>query len=149
MTKCLVTKRNPGFELDNFFNGGLNNLFEDFGFRMPNLPESDFSPRVNIVDNKDNVELTFELPGIDKNEINVLVRDNVLTVSGERKMKNEVKEDGYVRSEIRNGKFSRSFNLGDNIDVEKVAADYKDGLLHIKLDKKEEAKPKEIQVKIS
>ncbi len=128
----------------------IDNLFNDF-FNFPSYRTADscdFMPRVNIRENDDNVFLTFELPGMEKKDIKVVVKDNVLTVSGERNFKTEEKGDGYVRTEISSGTFSRSFTLPDTVDGEKISADYKNGLLEIKLAKKEEVKPKEIEVKV-
>jgi len=128
----------------------MDSLFNSF-FNFPSIKTErccNFMPRVNIKDTKDDVTLTFELPGMEKKDIKVMVKDNVMTVSGERNLKSEDKDDGYVRSEISSGSFSRSFTLPDTVDSEKVSADYKNGMLEVKLTKKEEAKPKEIEVKI-
>ncbi len=129
----------------------IDNMFNSF-FNFPCVRTErrcDFMPRVNIKDTKDDVTLTFELPGMEKKDIKVMVKDDVLTVSGERSFKSEEKDDGFVRTEISTGSFSRSFSLPDTVDGEKISADYKNGLLEIKLTKREEAKPKEIEVKVS
>ena len=128
----------------------IDNLFNDF-FNFPSYRAADvadFMPRVNIRENDENVFLTFELPGMEKKDIKVVVKDNILTVSGERHFKTEDKENGNVRTEISSGTFSRSFTLPDTVDGNKISADYKNGLLEIKLAKKEEVKPKEIEVKV-
>jgi HSP20 family protein len=109
----------------------------------------DFMPRVNVRENDDKVSLTFEVPGMDKGDIKIVVEDNILTVSGERKFSDEKSENDFVRSEIRSGSFSRSFTLPDTVDAEKVTADYKNGLLEVTLPKKEEKRPKQIEVKVS
>jgi len=110
-------------------------------------------PRVNIEETKDDVTLTFELPGMEKDNIKVVVKDEVLTVTGERKVekKDEQKSDGeyFIRREIRSGQFERSFTLPDNVKTDSINADYKNGLLIVKLQKKEEVKPKEIEIKIA
>ena len=129
----------------------IDNLFNSF-FNFPGVRTErccDFMPRVNIKDTKDDVTLTFELPGMEKKDIKVMVKDDVLTVSGERSFKSEEKDDGFVRTEISTGSFSRSFTLPDTVDGEKISADYKNGMLEIKLTKREEVKPKEIEVKVS
>ncbi|HOP06991.1 MAG TPA: Hsp20/alpha crystallin family protein [candidate division Zixibacteria bacterium] len=110
---------------------------------------ADFVPRVNIKETKDNVVLTFELPGMDKKDINVTVEHKLLTVHGERKFESAENENGIVRNEIVTGSFSRSFTLPDYVDTENVAADYKNGLLTVQLSRKEETKPKQIDVKVS
>ena len=128
-------------EIDNFFNSFLNPICHV-------EQKAGFSPRVNIVENDDQVDLTFEIPGMEKGDIKVLVQDGQLTISGERKFKEEKKEGNFVRTEIRTGSFSRAFTLPDYVESEKIQADYKNGLLEITLPKKEEKKPKEIEVKI-
>jgi HSP20 family protein len=128
----------------------IDNLFDNF-FNFPSLrtvDSCDFMPRVNIRDTKDNVIMTFELPGMEKKDIKVTVKDDVLTVSGERRFQREEKENGWVRNEIASGSFSRSFTLPDTVNTDKISADYKNGLLEIKLPKLEERKPKEIEVNV-
>ncbi len=129
----------------------MDPFFEDFS-RFPSMffeGKQDFAPRVNIGETDKTVSLTFELPGMEKEDIKVLVQDNVLTVSGQREVKNEDKTDDYLRSEISSGSFSRSFDLPDTVDAGKVDAEYKNGLLEVTLEKHEKALPKEIKVKIS
>lgn len=129
----------------------LDRLFENIWGTPANHAECDcdFSPRVNIEENNDRLLLTFELPGMDKKDIKVQVKDRVLTVSGKRELKGETKEGNTVRSEIWSGSFSRSFTLPESINPEKIGADYKNGLLEVRMDKLEEVKPKEIEVKVS
>ena len=86
---------------------------------------------------------------MEKDNFKINVKDNVLTVSGERKDESEEKADNYIRSEIRSGSFSRSFTLPKTVDVDKINADYKNGILELTLGKREEAKPREIDVKVS
>ena len=129
----------------------LDRLFENI-WGTPALRtecDCDFSPRVNIDETKNHLVLTFELPGMDKKDIKVQVKDSVLTVSGKRELTSEQKEGNTVRSEIWSGSFSRAFTLPETIDPEKIAADYKNGMLEIQMDKLEEVKPKEIEVKVS
>ena len=146
MSRCVVRTNSP-------FQKDLENIFNDFNvFDSPLFKQSGHhahSPRVDVVESDNKVELTFEMPGMDKGDIKVLVKDNVLTVSGERKVNTEVKDDRYLRSEIYSGSFSRSFTFGDNVNPEKINADYKNGLLLVTLEKKEERKPKEIDVNIT
>ncbi|MDH4158435.1 MAG: Hsp20/alpha crystallin family protein [candidate division Zixibacteria bacterium] len=132
-------------------NRAVDQWFNSF-FSMPTFEVNDhdsFVPRVNIRDNKDDVSIVFELPGMEKKEIKVVVKDHSLTVSGERKFEHQEKENGYIRSEIRTGSFSRTFTLPEYVSEEKIEADYKNGMLEIKLPKVEEVKPKEIDVKVS
>ena len=130
----------------------IDHFFDDW-FNFPTARavsySTDFSPRVNIRETEDSLALTFELPGMKKEEIKVAVKDDVLTVSGQREFKSESNEDEYVRRELRSGSFSRSFTLPDTVDHDKVSADYRDGLLEITLAKREEVKLKEIEVRVS
>ncbi|MEA1979483.1 MAG: Hsp20/alpha crystallin family protein [candidate division Zixibacteria bacterium] len=128
-------------EIDNIFNSFLNPVYSA-------ETNAGFNPRVNIAENDDQVDITFEIPGMERGNIKVLVQDGQLTVSGERKFKEEQKEENFVRTEIRTGSFSRAFTLPDYVESEKILADYKNGLLEVTLPKKEEKKPKEIEVKI-
>jgi HSP20 family protein len=136
--------------LRNRFSHEIDRMFDDF-FGSPLMRADvdwDFMPRVNIKDTKDNVVLTFEVPGIDKKDIKVAVKDNMLTVSGERKVVHHEESDNFLRNEIVSGKFSRSFSLPEAVDPNKIQADYRNGMLEIKLTKTEEAKPKEIDVQV-
>jgi len=89
-----------------------------------------------------------ELPDIRREDIDIRVEDNTLTISGEKKVEEEVKQEQFHRVERAYGTFTRSFSLPATIDTEKVSADYKNGVLTIKLPLREEAKPKQIQVKV-
>lgn len=129
--------------------GEIENFYRDFfGGSLRSNYDCCFSPSVDIMESEDDVVLTFELPGMDKKDIKVWIEDHVLTVSGERKVRDEKKTDDYIRTEISEGSFSRSFTLPRTIDNGKISADYDNGLLTVKLVKAEEAKPKEIEVKI-
>lgn len=107
-----------------------------------------FAPRVNICDSENDLRLSFELPGVNKDEIKVTVQDNVLSVSGERKIASSEQDGDWVRNEISSGTFCRSFTLPDTVDTDSISADYSSGMLEVKLAKREEVKPKEIEVTI-
>ena len=145
MTKLMIrpTRNSLTHEFNRFFDSFFNSPYrvED--------EEVDFRPRVNIEESDNDVNLTFEVPGMEKDDIKITVADNVLTVSGKREMKAETKEGNYVRAEIRSGSFSRSFTLPDTVDTNRISADYKQGLLMVKMAKLEEVKPKQIEVKVS
>lgn len=129
----------------------IDNWFEDF-FRWPmraQQSQAGFAPRVNIDETKEELKLTFELPGMDKKDIKVTIHDGLLMVSGRREFQEESKDDACVRREIHAGEFSRSFTLPDTVNPDKIQADYRNGLLEVKLAKLEEVKPKEIEVKVS
>ncbi|HZD54950.1 MAG TPA: Hsp20/alpha crystallin family protein [Candidatus Aquicultoraceae bacterium] len=103
-------------------------------------------PAVDIYETKDAVCLRAELPGLDKDSVHVEVKEGVLRLHGERKFEKEVDEENYHRIERSYGSFSRSFTLPSSVDGEKVSARMKDGVLEVKLPKREQAKPKQIRI---
>jgi HSP20 family protein len=105
-----------------------------------------WSPVVDVYDNGDNIVIKAELPGVDKKNIEIDLKDHVLTLKGERSYENEVKEENYYRKERAFGKFHRSFSLLADVDTEKIKADFSDGVLKIDIPKPEEKKPKQITV---
>jgi HSP20 family protein len=107
-----------------------------------------WTPAVDVVETEDAIVLKAELAGMDPADINIEVQDNVLTVSGERRFQEEVKEDKYYRIERRYGSFSRSLALPPTADETKVEAKYDNGLLEITVPKAEIAKPKKITVAV-
>jgi len=125
----------------------MNRAFNQF-FGGPDGECCAFNPRVNIRETENDVTLTFEVPGISKDDIKVTVENNVLTVSGERTFIEKDEKTTYLRNEIATGKFSRSFTLPQTIATEKIGADYHQGLLTISMSRKEEAKPKQIEVQV-
>jgi HSP20 family protein len=127
----------------------MNRLFD---FSWPSRDTglfSGWSPALDVLDEKDNLVVKVELPGLKKEEINLSLHDGVLTVSGERKNEVEKKEGETFRSERYFGKFQRSITLPAAVDSGKVNASYKDGILTVELPKAEEAKPKQIEVSVS
>jgi len=110
---------------------------------------SNFSPSVNTREGEYAYHIDVDLPGVKKEDISVKVENNVLTLKGERKTKEEVKKEDYYKMESSFGSFMRSFTLPDNVDAENIHAENKDGVLEITLPKKEKkAKAsKEIKVK--
>lgn len=128
----------------------MNHLFDDV-FRPVVRDDSGLSmwnrfPTVDIYDNDENIIIKAELPGIDKKDIVIDVKDGVLTLKGERSFDNEVKKEKYYCRERTFGKFERVFRLPAEVNPEKISADYKDGILKIDIPKPEEQKPKQIPV---
>jgi HSP20 family protein len=99
-----------------------------------------------MYDEDDRVVIKAELPGVDKKDIAVDLKDRVLTLSGERAYDNEGKEENYYRRERAYGKFQRVFSLPADVDSDKINADFKDGLLIIEVPKPEKKKPKNITI---
>lgn len=126
----------------------FDRLFESFFGGMPVIREDFWTPSVDIIENNGNIEVKAEIPGMKKEDIKVTVRDNVLSIAGERKQEHETKEKTFHRIESYYGEFSRSIRLPSDVEADKIKAIYKDGILNITLPKPESAKPKKIEVEI-
>jgi HSP20 family protein len=127
----------------------MNRLFD---FSFPSRDSglfSGWSPALDVFDEKDNLLVKVELPGMKKEDIQISLQNGVLTVSGERKHEHETKEGETFRSERYFGKFQRSVTLPSMVNADNVKASYKDGVLSIALPKAEEAKPRQIDVSVS
>jgi len=103
---------------------------------------------VDIYETGESVVVKAELPGLTKEQVGIEVKDGVLTLKGERKVEKEVKEENYHRIERAYGTFQRSFSLPATVDQEKISAVLKEGVLEVTLPKKEQAKPKQINVSV-
>jgi HSP20 family protein len=105
-----------------------------------------WSPALDVFQDADNVVVKAELPGMKKEDINISIHEGMLTISGERKLEENVKEGETYRRERFFGKFHRTVALTTLVDTNKVKAAYKDGILTITLPKAEEAKPIEVSI---
>ena len=120
--------------------------FRDFGFTAPNT----WMPPVDIFQTGDHeLVLKAELPDMTREHIDINIENFVLTVKGEKKAASEVKDEQYHHVERRYGSFSRSFSLPQTVDPARVSADYKDGVLTVRLPLREEAKPRSIKVDVA
>ena len=133
--------------------GRLNDLRDEIDriFEVPLARTSEFlgwAPAFDVYEEKDNFVVKAELPGLKKEDINVSLQDGSLVISGERK--SETKSEGaeVYRAERYFGKFQRSVSVPTPVAANAVAAEYKDGILTVTLPKSEEAKPKQIEVKV-
>lgn len=125
------------------------NLLREFDDSFFNRESSvPWSPKVNISENKTGYVITAELPGVKKEDINIDLAHNTLTLKGEKKFEKKDEEGGYLRIESGYGKFSRSFNISDDVDINKADASFKDGILKVELKKKEETKPDQVKLEI-
>ena len=111
--------------------------------------EAVFSPAIDVVVEKDNVIVKADLPGLTKDDVSVTLQDNYLTITGEKKHESEQKEANYFLTERVHGSFTRTIELPLAVDAKKIEARFKDGVLHVTLPKTEDAKPKQIEVKVS
>ena len=128
----------------------LNRLFEDRFLPLGAEPFSmgAWSPTCDIYETENEIVVKAEIPGVKKEDVKLSMLDNVLTLTGERKFEEETKKENYVRVERGYGSFTRSFTLPPSVDAQKISAEFKDGLLEIKLPKLEQAKPKEVEIKV-
>lgn len=108
-----------------------------------------WAPAVDIYETDQNLVLNAELPGVDPKDVEVRVENNTLYLKGQRKFENEVNEENYHRIERSYGSFTRTFALPGTIDAERVAAEFKGGLLTLTMPKREEAKPKTIKIQVA
>jgi HSP20 family protein len=135
-TEFFDVRKKP-FQLNSLFNGGRD--------------EFELSPAVNIKDNHNKYEIELAAPGLSKDDFNVTVEDGLLTISAEKEQKKEEEKEGYIKKEFSYSTFSRSMTLPETVDEDKdVKASYKDGILHLTLQKKEALKTKPAKkVKVS
>jgi len=124
---------------NNFFRGDIQD--EDSAFMA-------WTPAVDIAEHDDEYLVKVELPGVNKEDVKITIESNVLTIRGEKKQEKETKKENYHRVERNYGSFQRSFTLPSTVKSDKIDASYKDGILSISLPKAEEAKPKQIEVKV-
>ena len=128
----------------------VNRLFGDaYGAREEGVL-SNWTPAVDIFENEQKeLVLKAELPDVRREHVSVTVENNRLTLSGERKLDHEVKKEQYHRIERAYGSFSRSFSLPATVDSGKIAAEFKNGVLTIRLPFREEAKPRSINIEVA
>ena len=133
---------------------GLNNrfgsVFDNFFYPSPSHEARDtrwaWNPVVDIYEDEGNYVITAEIPGVDKKDIGIDVKDRTLTLKGERSAEDELNEDRYYRRERSHGTFERIFTLPAHVDSDKIDASFKDGVLRIEIPKPEERMPKQITV---
>jgi len=126
--------------LDDQFNRLWRGLAENRG------RQESWLPAVDVFDQTDAVVLKAELAGMDPDDIEISVEDNVLTIKGERKFEEKVDDERYYRIERRFGSFQRSLALPQGVNAEDISASYDDGILEVRVPKAEEEKPKKITV---
>lgn len=125
-------------------------FFEDAVTRLMSEPRTGrpWSPAVDIVETENELVVKADLPDLKLEDIDVRVENQTLTIKGERRFEEDAAEKGYHRIERSYGGFMRSFAAPNSVDTEKVSADYKNGVLTIKLPKKEAAKPRQVKVAV-
>lgn len=130
----------------------MDRLFGEFGRGWPmeeGLTAGVWNPPVDVYETGDSIVLKADLPEVSKEDVDISVEGNVLTIRGERKREHEVKEKKFYRRERSYGSFTRSFTLPGTVDPDKIEAGFTGGVLTVTLPKREESKPKQIKVKVS
>jgi HSP20 family protein len=143
-----LVRWDPIRELDSL-QGDMNRLFDRFfeGGRTANGSTARrWIPAMDLVETEDHLVLRGDLPGMTEDDVDIEIKDNVLTVSGERKSESEDKREGYHRVERSFGGFSRSLTLPQGIDPERVDAKFENGVLEVQIPKPAEAKPTRVQI---
>ncbi|MCW9707108.1 Hsp20/alpha crystallin family protein [Fodinibius salsisoli] len=120
--------------MDEFFNDAVNSRRDSF------------TPGIDISETDSQFHISVELPGMKKDDISINLENSRLTISGERKFKNQEEGKTFHRVETNYGSFNRSFELPDNVDEKTINASYEDGLLNITIDKNEEKVKKQIEI---
>ncbi len=152
-----IVRWNPGGEPANVstdilsMQREINKMFGDF-FRTDrdesSLLARDWKPAADFVEEDDAYVAKVELPGVRKDDVKITMQDNVLTIRGEKKEEKKGKEGGAHRVERFYGSFQRSFSLPASVNSNGIEAEYKEGILTITMPKAEEAKPRQIEVKV-
>ena len=128
-------------EVNRLFSTNLSRSFGDEG-----IARGAWTPTVDIYENKDQIVIEAELPGMNREDFEITVENNVLTLRGERRFEKKEETDNYHRVERSYGTFSRSFTLPQTVSTEGATAEYKNGVLRVVLAKREEVKPRRIEI---
>jgi len=140
----LVKKYEPFNDIRKIVNAIMNTI----GEQATQEEVVDFRPKVNTRETEDNYHIEVELPGVKKDNVDIQVDGNILTISGERKVRDEVNEEDYHKVESRYGVFSRSFTLPEKVDVSNIEAEFKNGILEVTIPKlKIDTSSKKIEIK--
>ena len=137
----------PARELDTL-QSEVNRVFDVF-FGAPNGASGAtrrWVPAMDLVETDDQLVLRADLPGLGRDDVEIEVKDGVLTVSGERDAGNEERADGHYRIERSFGRFARSLTLPDGIDANRISADFDDGVLEVRIPKPAERKPHRVAI---
>lgn len=128
------------------FEDAFNDMLRPFAGEGENLASRSWMPPVDIRETAEGLTLHIDLPGLRKEDVNITLENNVLTVSGERRFEGDQKNDTFHRLERSYGAFTRSFTLAPTVATDKVQANFQDGVLTLSLPKAEESKPRKIAI---
>ena len=148
-----ISRWDPSKELDQL-QSKLSTLFGRSALRMNGdqdeaMTVAEWAPLVDIAEDDNEYLITVEIPEVQKEKVKVTVNQGVLSIQGERILERSENSKKFHRVERAYGRFSRNFTLPDYVDGNRIAADFKDGVLRVHVPKSEQAKPKSIQVKIA
>ncbi|HEV2299685.1 MAG TPA: Hsp20/alpha crystallin family protein [Candidatus Acidoferrales bacterium] len=128
----------------------VNRLFEsNFPSRGSESTLTAWAPAVDAHETEDELVIKADLPDVSEKDLDIRLENNILTIHGERKFEQKVKEENYLRMERAYGSFSRSFSLPNSVNTEAIKAEYKNGVLNITLPKRAESKPKQVKIAVS
>jgi HSP20 family protein len=133
--------RNLQEEVNRLFSNNLSRSFGDEG-----IARGSWNPSVDIYENKDQIVLEAELPGMNREDFDVSIENNVISVRGERRFEKKDENDSYHRVERSYGSFTRSFTLPQTVSADSASAEYKNGVLRVTLPKREEVKARRIEI---
>lgn len=143
-----ITRRPERSSTWGLFND-FDDMFDDFWRPVRRESSGAFAPAIDVSEKDDAYHIHADLPGVNKEDLDITFQDGVLTINAETsKEKKEEKEGRVIRQERRYGKFVRSMRLGDTVDADKIKADYKDGVLELVVPKAEKVKPRKIDVQV-
>jgi HSP20 family protein len=142
-----LVRWDPVRDLDSL-QGDMNRLFDRFfdGRGANGGSVRRWIPAMDLVETNDALVLRADLPGMKEDDVEIEIKDGVLTVSGERKSESEEKGEGFHRVERAFGRFSRSLSLPDGVDADKIAAQFSDGVLEVKVPKPAETQPTKVAI---
>ena len=146
MVKSLTTRHRFPILFDEFRHE-LGHLFDHFGWEEGEASKDWFAPSINVAESETAYEISLDLPGMKPDEFEVEFKDGQLWISGQRKHESEEQGKTWHRVERSYGKFRRVVSLGNEVDAEKVTANYTDGVLLVSVPKAPEAQVKRIEVK--
>lgn len=140
----LIKYNQPGRDI---FGKRFSDIMDEFFTDAVATRQSSYAPSIDISETEKQYLIDVEVPGINKDDIDLNIENNTLTISGERKFEKKEDNKQYHRVESHYGSFSRSFTLPDNVDVESISATYNNGILNITVDKSEQQTKKQIKIK--
>lgn len=128
----------------------MNRIFDTaLHFRPEEEALTTWAPSVDIYETENELVIKADLPEVSEKDIDVRIENNMLTIRGERKFEQKVKEENYLRVERSYGSFGRSFSLPATVNAEAIKAEYKNGVLTVAVPKRAEAKPKQVKVNVA